>query len=727
MAGPNLTRELQIKEILDRIQQGGDTQGAAADLERMFSRIESDAEKVKTGGDSDPKTGAPMDTAQQDVNVRIYSTYRSVTDAVKKVGEDTVATLGNVFGSYHKLLNTEMQATINTIPKLNVMMSKTGDNAFKTFNDFKGMSMMATKDMASMQSRVMGDLIKTMDPENAKKYLNEFYLATQKNFNRIKLLGPETEAQYVKLGAALKNYQIEATTSARYMQNLNILGDGPEKFASHFDQVQRIANQTNQPVAKLMEYYDNLRMKQGYNHRQAINNLAELSVRSMETGLSVDDLGSAFGKNMDSFSDLVPKIANLNSTFRLRLNPAAMTKMTAEQRQRYITNALKRSGVDLNNRLLQRQVSALLGDETKTRKFIASIANQNAEVQASVAKARNAVRAIAQNELSGTAATAKVIKDSKTMMDMFRQQELSEKEIAYRNQAMQSGRDAGLVRGKGAGVSAEETEEAFKKRLISFGVQRIEKEATATRELVHAFKETISAEFKEDKMFTQFMKTAVVRFQRAQAIIGGRAGTALGAVEALSGAAGDLGQGLAKQAVEKLGDENKGLIKEQKSIAAALESGKTASGEAIKKSDLAKMKLRKQEIDQQVRDLKAYIAAQKKLEADGGALAPSKAAIDALRAGKKKLEARTAKVDATGRETVTEQGKRWGKEAVSGAQQAWKGVEKTWKSTGSKIDSLVEAIKTAKPVVINLDGEKVADAVIQHWTDKNPKAAGGPG
>jgi len=715
MAGPNLTRELKIKEILDRIQAGGDTQGAASDLEKMFSQVESDAEKIRSAGQTDRKKDHDPDVhgRVKDVNVNIRTTYQSVTKAISDAGNMTVETLGNIFGSYSNLLKYNLNQTVNAIPQLNIMMSKTGDKAFKTFNDFKGMSLTASEDIASMHSRVAQDLIKTMHPSEMKKYLMDFYNATQENFQRIKLLGPETEAQYVKLGAALERYQIKARDSARYMQNLNILGDGPDKFAAHFDQVQRIANATNQPVSKLMEYYDNLRMKQGYTHKQAINNLAELSVRSMETGLTIDHLGESFGKNMDAFTDLVPKIATLNATFRLRLNPAAMTRMTAEQRQRYITNSLKKSGVDLNNRLLQRQVAGLLGSEVAARKFLASIANQSKEVAKGVTAATKATRAIAREEMDGKAATAKLLRDGKTQLDILKQQELTETEIAYKAQVQRAALDAGLARGKGKGVSAAETKEDFEKRLFEYGVQRVEREATATRMLVAEFKRSISTEFGAGKELTGVFKTAVIRFQRAQAIIGGKVGTVMGAVEALSGGAGDFGEGLAKKAREKLGDETSGLVKEQREIAEKLKA------KDLKQSDIVKLKARSTEIAGQILDLKAYIKSAEKLKSEKS-LSPSAATIKGLKASKAKLEARNDAVEKTGRETATEQGKRIGKSAVSAGETAWSAAKTTWSSASKKIDNLVEAIKKARPIVVNLDGVQIADAVAGVWSGDIP-------
>lgn len=429
-----MSRQDELKKTLQQLKDGTiDAAAASQQLEGMFKQIESDMGKIKDA------SGAPGEGLETAIKIQ----YVGMADALNAAGEESFKSFTRIFGNYKALLNDQVMKTVDGAAKLNKMLSKSGENLIRTFNDYKGMSLQATNETAGLMSRSVDSLLKTMTMDEIKPFLVSTTAAFKENFKAIAFEVPEVEAKYIKLAAAFQAMGVNARESATYFQDLKNVGRmSADEVGVAGLEIQKIAEITNGDFKTMMANFHKLVVEQGYDKKEAIANLKEMQLQTMKTGVSFDSLSGIFGKGLDNFSQIAPKVAELNSVFKLRLNPAAMTRMTAKERAQYVTNALKNSNVDLNSRLLQRQLSSVFGSEEAARKYLSSIRNTNAATSEAIDATRKKLDAVGSETVSGAKALEGLQKIAVDQMDPSRALALKQQEAAAQAQiAAAGGRD----------------------------------------------------------------------------------------------------------------------------------------------------------------------------------------------------------------------------------------------------------------------------------------------
>ena len=319
-----MSRQDELKKTLQQLKDGTiDAAAASQQLEGMFKQIESDMGKIKDA------SGAPGEGLETAIKIQ----YVGMADALNAAGEESFKSFTRIFGNYKALLNDQVMKTVDGAAKLNKMLSKSGENLIRTFNDYKGMSLQATNETAGLMSRSVDSLLKTMTMDEIKPFLVSTTAAFKENFKAIAFEVPEVEAKYIKLAAAFQAMGVNARESATYFQDLKNVGRmSADEVGVAGLEIQKIAEITNGDFKTMMANFHKLVVEQGYDKKEAIANLKEMQLQTMKTGVSFDSLSGIFGKGLDNFSQIAPKVAELNSVFKLRLNPAAMTRMTAKER-----------------------------------------------------------------------------------------------------------------------------------------------------------------------------------------------------------------------------------------------------------------------------------------------------------------------------------------------------------------------------------------------------------
>ena len=652
-------RQNELKKTLQQLKDGKiDATAASQTLNRMFDQIENDMSKIKTA----------VEAPGKGIKTAIDIQYVGLADSLEAAGKESLRTLTTLFGNYKGLLNEQLQNTIAGTAELNRVLGKTGDNVMRSFNDFKGMSVQATKETASLMSRSVDSLLKTMTMDEIKPFLVSTTKAFQKHFKAISFELPEAEAKYYKLAAAFDALGVGAEKSAKYFQDMKNIGRmSADEFATASLEIQKVAEITNSDFDGMMAKFHKLVVEQGYDRKTAIANLKEMELQAMKTGVKFDDLTDIFGKGMDNFSQIAPKVAELNSVFKLRLNPAAMTRMTAKQRAEYVTNALKNSNVDLNSRLLQRQLSSVFDSEESARKYLSSIRNTNAATAEAIQETRKKLDAVGTETVSGAEALEKLQKTAVNQMDPSKALTLKQREAASQAQiAAAGGRDEkGNLKLEDKALSSYQARLALQKRLFA------ESQTEAGK----------------------YIQNMVVNFKMMQAEfgVGPIKGLNVGNIIAGSATVATMVQQMSAKMIEA---NDKTIANKNKEM-----QGATDARKKVLEADIKKLKEANKQLEANAND-----KALEKLKGKPQEIFKEAAAY---------LQASSPKPGEKPGDTVA----RAKAEVKSGASALASGASSAADSVVNSVDSLVKALKTM-PIVLKLNSEELTRVVLETSTGK---------
>ena len=642
-----MARQDELKKILEQLQNKTiDSAAASKALEGMFTRIESDMGKIRDA------EGAPGKGIESAIKVQ----YVGLSDTLGKMGEESAESLGRIFGSYRTLFQEQLAQSIGGAAELNRMLSKSGANVLRTFNDFKGLSLQATKETSSLMARSVDSLLKTMTMDEIKPFLVSTTKAFKANFKAIAFEIPEVEAKYYKLAAAFEAMGVSANKSATYFQDLKNVGRmTADEVGIAGLEIQKIAELTNGDFDGMMQKFHKLVVQQGYDKKEAVAALKEMQIQTMKTGVDFDSLSNIFGKGLDNFSQIAPKVAELNSVFKLRLNPAAMTRMTAKERAQYITSALKNSNVDLNSRLLQRQLSSVFGNEEAARKYLSSIRNTNEATTEAIAATRKKLDAVGAETVSGADALKGLQKIAVDQMDPARALSLRQKESATKSQIRSAG-----------------------------GIENLETKSTAGYQMRTAAQEKLFSELQTEA--GKLVQDTVTNFQMLQAEFGNK--LKIGTIVAAGATGIDL---FTKAADVMVAANNKKVADLDKEI-------KTTEEGSAKRKKLEAQKKSLEEASQnlQTQKLKATSAGIKNLPEE------------TLQSMTKFLKANLAPEN----EAPGDQIKRVKGEVKQVTSSVSSGLSSASDSVINSVDTLVKALKSM-PIVLKLNGEELTRAVLK--------------
>ena len=443
-------RQEQLKKILASIAQPGtNVDKAAEQLDKLFEKSTSEATQSADQIISD--SGRRGDTGAIEVPIDVQ--FKPIFGNLKAATGNASRLLTSFFDTYEEDLTRSLRTTETFIPQFNKLFLSLGNQRLAGFDQFKGLSSQYATDTKSLLDRIGSDLLDFYSYEDVKKVIAETSFAFQETFPRIRFETAQNEQAFFKLSGSLQKLGISGRESGAFFQTLTQqTGASPAKINQVTAAMMKLSEATGQPLKTGLANVKYFVEEKGYKLEEAVQASQRLAVQSARTGLSVKQMGDIFGSGMDTFDELANKTAELNAVFGVSLNPQEMIDMTADERMAFIEEALKDSGADLNDRLLQRQIGNLLGGEAQARKFLTGIQDKSGTKEA-VAEMQRKVDAI---QLDSPADAERKIRERAEMaMPRFEAVARQEEKVKMEARAAASGGFGGIERDARRGYEME--------------------------------------------------------------------------------------------------------------------------------------------------------------------------------------------------------------------------------------------------------------------------------